>query len=387
MPAPWRPRVIRVGGRTQVLHGPHAIFDIPDEDTTLRNFAMVAMTESGVMAVKEAGAAFGVRADHVSRLRSGYCREGPAALVAKRPGRPPALSPGQVRQAQAWAAQRVAHAEIARRLGVPRSVVTETLRRCRGPAGPAESLFGNDCGGEGRQDPGGDERGLFDEDGDGAGEGCGGDEFAWEDCDHGDGDEDGREGDGAECGLDPAAPAEAGAGPGGGAGARAGATLPAAGARIEAGVFSSRFAGAMLVWAYTHRVGAQAVLATAAGSGPAGVVFDDVGVLAAVLMAFSLGRVSIEQFKCLPGGRAGPLVGWDRLPSLRALRPRLAAIADAVDPVALLGATSAPCWRPTRAAPGSSTSMTTSSPTPGASRSRRGGTTSGAAPSGAASTP
>jgi hypothetical protein len=31
------------------------------------------------------------------------------------------------------------------------------------------------------------------------------------------------------------------------------------------------------------------------------------------------------------------LVGWDRLPSLRALRPRLAAIADAVDPVGLLG--------------------------------------------------
>jgi hypothetical protein len=59
-------------------------------------------------------------------------------------------------------------------------------------------------------------------------------------------------------------------------------------------------------------------------------------VLAAALMAFSVGRVSVEQFKFLPGAQAGPLVGWDRLPSLRALRPRLAGIAEGADAVGLL---------------------------------------------------
>jgi hypothetical protein len=79
--------------------------------------------------------------------------------------------------------------------------------------------------------------------------------------------------------------------------ARRAGPSPRAGARIEAGVFPSRFAGAMLVHAYTHRVGAQAVLAEAAASAPAGPVYDNLGVLAAAQMAFSLGRVSVEQFK------------------------------------------------------------------------------------------
>jgi len=284
MPAPWRPRVVQAGGRTRVLHGPHAMFDIPDDDPTLRNFAMVAMTESKVMSVKEAGAAFGLRADHVSRLRSGYHQQGPAALVAKRPGRRPALSPEQARQAQAWAARRETHAEIARRLGVPRSVVTETLQRHGRADRPQDGLFDEDHGGE-------------DED---RGE------------DRGGGEREDRGGGGEPGPQPPPAAADAAAGPGGEGEAGAGAAAPAAGARIEAGVFGSRFAGAMLVWAYTHRMGAQGVLAEAAAaaavpSGPGGRVFDEVGVLAAVLMAFSLGRVSVEQFKCMAGGCADRL--------------------------------------------------------------------------------
>jgi hypothetical protein len=95
----------------------------------------------------------------------------------------------------------------------------------------------------------------------------------------------------------------------------------------------------MLVHAYTHRMGVQAVFAQAAAAVPAcpvPQVYDEAGVLAAVGMAFSLGYPSVEQFKYLPGAQAGPLVGWEGLPCLRALRPRLARVADNSDPVELL---------------------------------------------------
>ena len=46
-------------------------------------------------------------------------------------------------------------------------------------------------------------------------------------------------------------------------------------------------------------------------------------------MCFALGAATIEQFKHLAAAEAGPLAGLGALPGLRALRPQLAAIADA----------------------------------------------------------
>ena len=57
--------------------------------------------------------------------------------------------------------------------------------------------------------------------------------------------------------------------------------------------------------------------------------------LAAVSMCFALGAATTEQFKHLTAAEAGPLAGLGTLPGLRALRPRLAQIADAADPVAV----------------------------------------------------
>ena len=54
-----------------------------------------------------------------------------------------------------------------------------------------------------------------------------------------------------------------------------------------------------------------------------------------VSMCFALGAVTIEQFKHLAAADAGPLAGLAVLPGLRTLRPRLAAIADGTDPVAV----------------------------------------------------
>jgi len=300
MPARWGLRVITAGGRTLIFNGPVLMFDFAEADTGMRNLAMVSLTGSGLVSGKDAGPLFGVRPEQISRLRSAYAQGGPAALAPKRMGRPPDLSPAQVRQARIWAGQRVSHAEIGRRLGAPRSVITETLGRSGGPIEETAGLF----------EPGGATTGPGTADG---------------------GEAAGRPGDDGSGDSEPG-DSEPGDGDGG--------VVPAAGARISEGVLATRYAGAMLVHAYAHRLGMAALLGRAVAGVPGGAGgqrYDDTGVLCAVLAAFSLGFVSVEQFKYLSPGEAGPLAGWDKVPSLRALRPRLAAIADSCDPAELLG--------------------------------------------------
>src|SRR5271166_717801 len=60
--------------------------------------------------------------------------------------------------------------------------------------------------------------------------------------------------------------------------------------------------------------------------------------LSAVSACFALGAATAEQFKHLAPAEAGPLAGLAALPSLRTLRPRLAAIADATGPLELQAA-------------------------------------------------
>ena len=109
------------------------------------------------------------------------------------------------------------------------------------------------------------------------------------------------------------------------------------GPRITGGVFWSRYAGAMLLHAFTARAGARQVLEAAAGAGhgAGGYRFADVALLSATSMCFALGAQTTEQVKHLTAACAGPLAGLAVLPHLRTLRPRLAAVADAADPLAL----------------------------------------------------
>ncbi|HEV3288686.1 MAG TPA: hypothetical protein VG123_06815, partial [Streptosporangiaceae bacterium] len=95
------------------------------------------------------------------------------------------------------------------------------------------------------------------------------------------------------------------------------------------GEAASRYAGAMLLHAFSDRAGAGEILA-AAGREPGAVAL-----LSAVSMCFALGAATIEQFKHLAAADAGPLAGLAALPDLRTIRPKLAAIADGTDPVAL----------------------------------------------------
>ena len=126
----------------------------------------------------------------------------------------------------------------------------------------------------------------------------------------------------AEPGADAAETARAGGSGGGdGSGARDGDARPE--------TVRSRYAGAMLLHAFFARAAAGTVLAGAA-AGP-----EDVALLTAVSMCFALGAATTEQFKHLAAAEAGPLAGLSALPGLRALRPELARIADAADPLRL----------------------------------------------------
>ena len=126
----------------------------------------------------------------------------------------------------------------------------------------------------------------------------------------------------AEPEADAAEPAGAGGSGGGdGSGARDGDARPE--------TVRSRYAGAMLLHAFFARAAAGTVLAGAA-AGP-----EDVALLTAVSMCFALGAATTEQFKHLAAAEAGPLAGLSALPGLRALRPELARIADAADPLRL----------------------------------------------------
>jgi hypothetical protein len=90
----------------------------------------------------------------------------------------------------------------------------------------------------------------------------------------------------------------------------------------------SRYAGSMLLHAFFTRCAAETVLASAAQDP------QDVRLLTGISMCFALGARTAEQFKHL-AAEAGPLAGIGTLPALRQLRPELAAIADAVDPLEL----------------------------------------------------
>src|SRR6266702_4205217 len=87
--------------------------------------------------------------------------------------------------------------------------------------------------------------------------------------------------------------------------------------------------------AYLDRIGAEAVLAAALPPALARPRYDDLGLLTATSLAFALGASSAEATKHLVPAQAGILAGIGRLPGPRTLRPRLAAIADHCDPLAL----------------------------------------------------
>jgi DNA-binding CsgD family transcriptional regulator len=123
----------------EVRRGDYTITAYRKDDLGLRNLAIIALTESGVSGSTAAGL-FSLTAVQVSRIRGEYRQHGSAGLARKR-GRPPALTPAQVRQARLQAGSGVIHSEIARQLGVSRPLITDLISR-HGPLYPQGELPG-----------------------------------------------------------------------------------------------------------------------------------------------------------------------------------------------------------------------------------------------------
>src|ERR1035437_9605619 len=310
MPNPWPLTVTRTGdGRAVAVHaGPMLLSAFAADDLEMRDLVICALTEGSRFQGRTVAAAFGIQPSQVSRIRSRYREHGARGLVDQM-GRPPILSPARLRQARRRAGQGLTHAEIGLRLGVSRSRISELIKQ-HGTL-PALGLLFEDT-----------ETDLAGRDDEGTAPGQQG-------ATGGEGEQDTDSGDGA--GTDGTADA-------GGDAEGEGVTWRVA-ARIESGTVACRYAGAMLVHAFTDRIGARGLLTAgtgaSAGAGASGAGADDLGILVCTQMSFTLGALTLEQTRHLTAADAGALAGLTRLPSLRTWRQRLGELADGCDPLAL----------------------------------------------------
>ena len=291
MPEPTVLRLLISDGQCLVACGRVLVYRYDVDDIGMRNLAIVALTDAG-RRVDEVAAVFGLTATYVSMLRGRARTDGSAGLVRRR-GRPPKLSDRQISQAREWSSAGWTQQQIADRLGVARSVISELLARL-GPA-PVQQILptAEDPTAEPTEDP-------TEQPSDGSSDGS----------------------------SEQTMPEPVLAGPTG--------AVPVAfagSARIATGAHACRYAGAMLLYPYLHRVGAEAVFATLTG-GPAR-RYDDVAVLTTATVGFALGIDTVEGSKHLRRAEAGAAVGLGSVPELKTLRTRLGALADGADPLRL----------------------------------------------------
>ena len=305
MPDPSDLHVESHGGRCWVMVGSAVLAEYAEADTVMRNFAVTSARRAG-FAGKLVAEVFGLSAAYVSTLHAAALREGSAALV-KNPGRgrPAVLGGEDLDRAREWRAAGVSDREIGRRLGTAGTTVGRQLGPRQEEPGEPGPQSAAGC------DP------LFSEDDEPA-PAPASSSSSPPPAAAGDGDGAGR-GDGRP---EPPPHDAVPGGPGGGG------LVPAAGGGIAGGRVRSRYAGVMLLYPFAARAGAGQILEAAAGGDR-----DRARLLAAVTACFGLGAATTEAFKHLAAAEAGPVAGLRVLPELRTLRPALAGIADAADPL------------------------------------------------------
>ena len=360
MPPPWPLTVTRTDdGRAVAVHaGPMLLSAFGAADLEMRDLVICSLTEGSRFQGKTVAAAFGLQPSQVSRIRSRYRAHGARGLVHQM-GRPPILSTARLRQARLQAGQGLTHAEIGRKLGVSRSRITELIKQ-HGTLPAPGSLFddtGEDTGARDTGEPArpardsedtahGQHAGTTSGDRDGPGDGPAPGQQTCGDAGTGQETRGSRDGRTAAEAAEAAYTAEAGyaaeaaeadaAADDDGDAEGPGATWRVA-KRIETGTVACRYAGAMLVHAFTDRIGARALLTAGTGASAAGpgAPVDDLGILVCTQLSFTLGALTLEQAKHLTAADAGALAGLTSLPSLRTWRERLGELAGTCDPLAL----------------------------------------------------
>jgi len=298
MPAPFSLSKQTISGETVVSFGPRLMFVFDDGDLGMRNLAIVALRRAGVSGM-EVAQLFGLRHEYVSRLCKRAREEGSAGLVGER-GRPRALDAAGVSRAYARSDAGHSGAEIARELGVSEATISRLLARRSRVSLEQLALV--------------EQSGVVDG------------ETKLEEV-----------ADAARCG-------ELAETPSAGETAEASADEDEQGdeeaasshARLEViedVLRETRYAGAMLLHGFLDRAGASTVLA--ALSSPGSRAYGAASVVLSATFAFALGSSSTEGTKHLLTRDAGAVIGLSRLPHLRTLRPRLSALADGIDPLAL----------------------------------------------------
>ncbi len=277
MPAPFKLSKAMVSGEMVVSWGRRAVFVFDPADLGMRNLAIVALTSAGASGI-EVAALFELRPEYVSRLRGKAIKGGSAALIPPM-GRPRILGEAGIARAYAMADANRPGTEIAAAIGVSTATVSRLLTRRVRPE--SEQLQLSTADGAGEPEQAGTENQASAEN---------------NDLDNADKDTEGP-----------------------------------VGARIGEGARPCAYAGAMLLHGFLDRVGTSAVFAAL----PSGTArrYDATATLLSATFGFALGASSAEGTKHLLGADAGALVGLDSFPHLRTLRPRLSALAEAVDPL------------------------------------------------------
>ena len=262
-----------VDGRVVITVGATVLFDYAATDVGLRKLAAVTLPELGFTG-RRVAEVLGITEEYVSMLRARARRDGSAALGDRR-GRPQTLRPGELAKARRDRAGGESDRAIGRRLGIHATTVARALARVE-EASPEPSASAVQ------------ERLT-------------------------------TETTATETTATETTATEAMAFSGS--------------ARISKGVVRSRYGGAMLLYPYLDRVGAEAIFATLSGSAPRR--YDDLAILSAATVGFALGIDTVEGAKHLRRGDAGAALGVEAIPELSTLRARLAALGDGSDPLGL----------------------------------------------------